>query len=108
MGDPKNFYDTIITAGFPLRKDEVGTLGELVSKPHPWLYAEACRIGLGINFNQRNSIIGIEDSAAGVCSIRIAGFPTIGIAGGNILQSGAGAFCHYTCDSLDQILDIIK
>ena len=28
MGDPKQFYDCIISAGFPLRKGEVGTLGE--------------------------------------------------------------------------------
>ena len=47
MGDPKDFYDAIITAGFPLRQGEAGTLGELSPKPHPWLYAEACRVGLG-------------------------------------------------------------
>ena len=29
MGDPKDFYDAIISAGFPLRKGSVGTLGEL-------------------------------------------------------------------------------
>jgi beta-phosphoglucomutase-like phosphatase (HAD superfamily) len=107
MGDPKEFYDTIITAGFPLRKNEVGTLGELVPKPHPWLYAEACRIGLGIDINQRNSVIGIEDSAAGVYSIRLAGFPTVGFAGGNIIQSGADVFCQYKCSSFDDILQII-
>ena len=47
MGDPKDFYDAIVTAGFPLRKGDVGTLGELSPKPHPWLYAETCRVGLG-------------------------------------------------------------
>jgi beta-phosphoglucomutase len=72
MGDPKDFYDCIITAGFPLRKGEAGTLGELSPKPHPWLYAETCRVGLGIEFADRNSVIGIEDSGAGVCSIRLA------------------------------------
>jgi len=41
LGDPKEFYDAIITAGFPLRSGEVGTLGELTPKPHPCLYAEA-------------------------------------------------------------------
>jgi hypothetical protein len=35
MGDPKEFYDCIITAGFPLQKESVGTLGELSPKPHP-------------------------------------------------------------------------
>ena len=40
---------------------------------HPWLYAEACRVGLGIPFEERNSVVGIDDSGAGVCSIRLAG-----------------------------------
>ena len=50
LGDPASFYDAIITAGFPMRDGEPGTLGELAPKPHPWLYAEACRLGLGIPF----------------------------------------------------------
>jgi hypothetical protein len=53
MGDPKDFYDAIITAGFPLRKGDVGTLGELSPKPHPWLYAEVSRVGLGITAEER-------------------------------------------------------
>lgn len=108
MGDPSDFYDCIITAGFPLRKGEVGTLGELSPKPHPWLYAETCRVGLGIDFSDRNSIIGIEDSGAGVCSIRLAGFPTIGIGGGNIVESGTKALCNYYCETFDEILKVIK
>ncbi|MCD6288565.1 MAG: HAD family phosphatase, partial [Candidatus Hydrogenedentes bacterium] len=108
MGDPKEFYDAIITAGYPLRKGETGTLGELSPKPHPWLYAETCRVGLGIDFDQRNSIIGIEDSGAGVCSIRIAGFPAIGFAGGNIIESGTRELCTHYCDTFDEILDIIR
>ena len=67
LGDPQDFYDAIITAGFPLRRGEVGTLGELSPKPHPWLYAEAARVGLGIPFEERESVVGIEDSGAGVC-----------------------------------------
>lgn len=108
MGDPKDFYDCIITAGFPLRKGEVGTLGELSPKPHPWLYAETCRVGLGIEFADRNSVIGIEDSGAGVCSIRLAGYPTIGIGGGNIIDSGTKALCDYYCETFTEILKIIK
>ena len=54
LGDPAAFYDAIITAGFPLRRGEIGTLGELSPKPHPWLYAEAARVGLGIPFEARN------------------------------------------------------
>lgn len=108
MGDPKDFYDCIITAGYPLRKGETGTLGELSPKPHPWLYAETCRIGLGIDFADRNSVVGIEDSGAGVCSIRLAGYPTIGISGGNIIESGTRALCDYYCDTFEEILKAIK
>ena len=94
MGDPRDFYDAIITAGFALRRGEVGTLGELSPKPHPWLYAEACRVGLGIPFQSRFGVIGLEDSAAGVCSIRLAGFAPVGMRDGNIARSGVEALCH--------------
>jgi beta-phosphoglucomutase len=104
MGDPASFYDCIITAGFPLRQGAVGTLGELSPKPHPWLYAETGAVGLGIPFGQRNSVIGIEDSGAGVCSVRLAGYPTFGIAGGNIEESGTIGLCQRFCRSFAEIL----
>ncbi|MFA5292983.1 MAG: HAD family phosphatase [Phycisphaerae bacterium] len=108
MGDPKDFYDAIITAGFPLRKGEPGTLGELSPKPHPWLYSEVCRIGLGLGPEESSHVVGIEDSAAGVCSIRLAGFPVIGFGGGNIKKSGTIALCHSFCNSFEEVLRIIK
>jgi beta-phosphoglucomutase-like phosphatase (HAD superfamily) len=108
LGDPKDFYDVIITAGYPLRKGEIGTLGELSPKPHPWLYAEAARVGLGIPFEERCTVVGIEDSGAGVCSIRLAGFPAIGINGGNIVESGTQAICSLFCDHFTEILDNIQ
>ena len=107
MGDPREFYDAIITAGFPLRKGEVGTLGELEPKPHPWLYAETCRVGLGIPFEERFSVVGIEDSGAGVLSIRLAGLSVIGLAGGNIQESGTRALCSHYCQSFEEILGVI-
>ncbi len=107
LGDPRELYDAIITAGYPLRKGEVGTLGELEPKPHPWLYAEAAAVGLGIPFPKRQSVVGIEDSGAGVCSVRLAGFAVIGLAGGNIPESGTLALCHAYCDRLDEILRMI-
>ena len=107
MGDPKDFYDSIISAGFPLKKGSVGTLGELSPKPHPWLYAETCTVGLNIPYEDRNSVVGIEDSGAGVCSIRLAGYPTIGISGGNIISSGTKSICNYYADDFKQILDYI-
>lgn len=108
MGDPKDFYDAIITGGFPLRKGEAGTLGELSPKPHPWLYSETARIGLGIETKDRHRIIGIEDSGAGVCSIRLGGYSCIGFAGGNILESGTKSLCTHYCSSFEEILALIK
>ena len=108
MGDPKDFYDAIITAGQPLRKGSTGTLGELEAKPHPWLYAETARVGLGIATEDRESVVGIEDSGAGVCAVRLAGFHTIGIAGGNIIESGTRGMCHGYFDNFTEILrDIV-
>jgi len=108
MGDPLAFYDAIITAGFPMRKGvEAGTLGELSPKPHPWLYAEVCRVGLGIPFEQRHHVVGLEDSGAGVCSIRLAGFAAIGMSGGNIVESGTQGLCSGFCEGFDEILEII-
>ncbi len=108
MGDPRDFYDAIITAGFPLRKGEVGTLGELSPKPHPWLYAEAGRVGLGIEFADRGSVIGIEDSGAGICALRLAGYSAVGIAGGNIAESGTKSLCSDYCETLDDVLAFIQ
>lgn len=108
LGDPRAFYDAIITAGFPIRKGEPGTLGELSPKPHPWLYAEAARVGLRIPFEQRQHVVGLDDSGAGVCSVRLAGFPTIGIGGGNIEHSGTRGLCHAYCENLLDVLDVIS
>ena len=107
MGKPEDFYDAIITAGFPLRPGSPGTLGELSPKPHPWLYAEVCRVGLGIPFEDRARVIGIEDSGAGVCSILLAGFAPIGIADGNIAESGTRELCRDFCETFDEILALI-
>ena len=90
-----------------MRKGQTGTLGELAPKPHPWLYAETARVGLGIPASNRHKVIGIEDSSAGVVSIKLAGFSCIGISGGNIEQSGVGDLCDYKVKGLKEILNII-
>jgi beta-phosphoglucomutase len=107
LGDPRTFYDAIITAGFPLGGGEPGTLGELSPKPHPWLYAEVARVGLGIPFEERGHVVGIEDSGAGVCAIRLAGYTPIGMAGGNITESGTRALCSAYCETLEDVLELI-
>jgi beta-phosphoglucomutase len=104
LGDPRKFYDSIITAGNLPGGGPPGTLGELEPKPHPWLYAETARIGLGLDFVDRNSVVGIEDSGAGVCALRLAGFPILGLAGGNIIASGTRGLCEHYCETLDEVL----
>ncbi len=109
MGDPKEFYDAIITAGFAMQKGQgAGTLGELSPKPHPWLYAEVARVGLGLEFEDRHNVIGIEDSGAGVCSIKLAGFSCVGFGGGNIDESGTRGLCDHYCDTFDEIMGVIR
>jgi beta-phosphoglucomutase len=107
LGDPRDFYDCIISAGTSLRPGPAGTLGELTPKPHPWLYAETARIGLGVEPARRHRVIGLEDSAAGVIAVRLAGFCCIGVAGGNISAGGVRALLHAECESLSQALPII-
>lgn len=107
LGDPNEFYDAIITAGVSVAGKEPGTLGELQAKPHPWLYAEAARVGLGIDPARRAHVVGLEDSGAGVCSIRLAGFACVGVAGGNISASGTAGLLHTLADGLPQALETI-
>lgn len=107
MGDPCDFYDTIICAGQTVRKGEIGTLGELTPKPHPWLYAEAARIGLGIPLERNQRVIGIEDSGAGIAALRLAGFAAIGLTGGNIEDSGSRPFVYSYCRNLLEALPLL-
>lgn len=106
MGTPESFYDSIITAGNPLNPNSCGTLGEISAKPHPWLYLETALIGLGINPGEKDKILGIEDSGAGVCSLRLAGIPTIGVKDGNIEKSGLSSLCLGIYDDLDVVRKI--
>jgi beta-phosphoglucomutase-like phosphatase (HAD superfamily) len=107
MGDPLDFYDAIISAGFSITKGQCGTLGELSPKPHPWLYAETARVGLGIPPERRHKVIGMEDSAAGVLSLRLAGFAVIGLAGGNIESGGMTPLVHCMKNNLLEALPVI-
>ncbi len=107
MPDPKEFYDSIITAGFQVKKGDVGTLGELSPKPHPWLYAEVARVGLGLDPSENQRVIGIEDSGAGVLSVRLAGFSVIGIEGGNIETGGLDCLLYRKYNNLLDALPII-
>ncbi|MFC7336829.1 HAD family hydrolase [Haloferula chungangensis] len=108
MGNPEDFYDSIITAGTAVGRGKAGTMGELPPKPHPWLYAESLTIGLGMKFEERNATLGIEDSGAGICSLRLAGIRSVGLNDGNIDDSGTGGLCQFRIDSFEEILAEIK
>ena len=75
--------------------------------PHPWLYAETMRFGLGIPFERRHHVIGIEDSTAGIVSVHLSGVAPIGIAGGNIESSDIKELCSEFVQKLDDVLSII-
>jgi beta-phosphoglucomutase len=107
LGDPLDFYDAIITAGQRLTHGQAGTLGELAPKPHPWLYAETAYVGLGVTRDRRARVIGLDDSGAGVVSIRLAGFAAVGLGGGNIEKSGTRPLLHAYCATLTDALPII-
>lgn len=108
MGDPEDFYDSIITAGTAVGRGRSGTMGELPPKPHPWLYAETLTIGLGMGFAERNAAVGIEDSGAGICSLRLAGIRSFGLNDGNIDESGTGGLCQFRVDGFDAIMEKIR
>lgn len=107
MGDPLAFYDAIISAGHAIRPGQAGTLGELEPKPHPWLYAETAKVGLGIDFARRHRVLGFEDSSAGIVSVRLAGFAAIGVGGGNIDQSGVRPLLYRSIKDLTEALPVV-
>jgi beta-phosphoglucomutase len=107
LGDPLEFYDAIITAGTAIRPGQTGTLGELSPKPHPWLYSETAKVGLGISADQRDRVIGLEDSSAGVISLRLAGHCVIGIEEGNIRKGKVDSLCLNLYRNLEDALPVI-
>ncbi|MCD7744617.1 MAG: HAD family phosphatase [Lachnospiraceae bacterium] len=107
MGDPLEFYDAVITAGQTFKKGQSGTIGELAPKPHPWLYSETAKVGLGITEDEKCHVLGFEDSSAGIMSIRLAGFAAVGIRGGNIHASGMDSLCMRQYDLLGDALPLL-
>lgn len=108
MGDPLAFYDAIITAGttyIPGR--QAGTPGEIGAKPHPWLYAEIAHVGLGLTEADDGHVVGLEDSSAGVLSVALAGYPVIGMDGGNIAAAGLNGLLAARHSDLLAVLDDI-
>ena len=105
MGDPLKFYDSIITGGDRKNVGAYGTVGEIASKPHPFIYSELAHLGLSVKNDSH--VLGIEDSSAGVLSLRFAGLPVVGLNTVNISKSGLDSFCYKKVDNLIEILEIL-
>ncbi|MDI9422755.1 MAG: HAD family phosphatase, partial [Bacillota bacterium] len=86
---------------------QASTLGGLVSKPHPWLYLEAVRVGLGLKEEEWQHVVCIEDSTAGVISAHLAGFAVLGLNTGNLAQSGVESLLLGQGDSLLDFLPLL-
>ncbi|MGN1061854.1 MAG: HAD family hydrolase [Candidatus Scatosoma sp.] len=100
MGNPKDFYDSIIMGGVEKGRGKYSTMGELVAKPHPWLYKEL--VVNGLNCTDNREVVVIEDSASGVLSARLAGYAVIGLTTGNIDASGLEELCFARARSLEE------
>ena len=105
LGNPLEFFDSIITGGRQKNKGEYGTLGELAVKPHPWIYRE---LALGLNITDLSEAIVIEDSSAGLISGRTAGMNVIGFKDGNLPASNLDEQCLHMVDTFDDILRIFN
>ena len=105
LGNPLDFYDSVITGGVEKQKGKYSTLGELAAKPHPWLYKELAVNGL--NCVKREEAVVIEDSASGVLAARLAGYAVIGLTTGNIDASGLNELCCARANSLSHALKIL-
>ncbi len=103
MGDPREFYDAIITGGKRKQKGDYGTLGEFAAKPHPWVYKE---LALGLGIDPSEAVV-VEDSSAGLLSGRTAGFNVIGFADGNLIQSGLADECLALVNNCNELLQIL-
>lgn len=107
IASEEELYDCVITGGIAPQRGELGTISELAAKPHPWLYAEAAQSGLGLSASDYPKVIGLDDSAAGVVALRLAGFDVIGMDGGNIAASGVAPLVRKNCRCLMDALPII-
>lgn len=104
LGNPLEFYDAIITGG-DQKVSEYGTIGELASKPHPWIYRE---LALGLKVEDMSHAIVLEDSSAGLISAKLAGINVIGFKDGNLIASGLDEQCLLLVDTFSEVLDYIK
>lgn len=104
LGDPTLFYDAIITGGKRKKQGEYGSIGELATKPHPWVYAE---IASGLGVKDKAEVVVLEDSSAGLLAGRLAGFSVIGFNDGNILQSGLSDQAYAMVDTFDEVLKLL-
>lgn len=105
MGNPLDFYDEIIMGGVEKSAGRYATIGEIAAKPHPWLYKEL--VSQGFKCVDGGKVVVLEDSASGVLSARLAGFPVIGMANGNIAASGMAELCVTRAENFDAVKNFL-
>ena len=105
LGKPLDFYDEIIMGGVEKNARQYATIGEIAAKPHPWLYKEL--VSEGFKCRDNSKVVVLEDSASGVLSARLAGFPVIGMASGNIVASGMEELCAAQAENFGEVLNIL-
>ncbi|GIG69203.1 HAD family hydrolase [Phytomonospora endophytica] len=91
----------------PMRSSWLRPFGANAGKPHPWPYLEAATRGAQLDPTALRHAVAVDDSAAGVCSIRLAGIRSVGFASGNIRGTGAHVFCDHIVDSLFGLLTLL-
>lgn len=105
MGNPLDFYDEIIMGGIEKNAKRYATIGEIAAKPHPWLYKEL--VSEGFKCRDNSKVVVLEDSASGVISARLAGFPVIGMEHGNITSSGMQALCAARAENFNEVIKLL-
>ncbi len=105
LGNPLDFYDEIIMGGVAKNAKQYATIGEIAAKPHPWLYKEL--VSEGFHCRDNKKVVVLEDSASGALSARLAGFPVIGMANGNIASSDMGELCFAHAENFQDVLQIL-
>ena len=83
----------------------LNSFGAGSAKPHPWPYFEAATRGAGLTEGELASVVGVDDSFAGVVSMRLAGVISYGLDSENVRALGASEFADRIISSLADVLD---
>ena len=106
LGEPLEFLDGFISAGWRVGKGQAGTMGDAVAKPWPNLYFEAAK-ALGFETAEAGRFVIVGDTASDVGSARTMGVAIIGVGGGNIEEAGVRRLCWKLADDLHEVRQVL-